>query len=184
MPAGVHDPSYGSIKMELALQLHHGRAWHDVATLKLEQPARGIRGPSVVAYDLNYFVEHGAIPMSEDRPLTDARALSTTFPVSMEDRSYPTWPPFLLDLLPQGYQRQELAEHLKLDPDAPSTEIHLLMRAGGASVGNMRIKEARLEEGIRLRGSKFDTIHITRLAHPRSRGGVRLCGLARSISAK
>jgi serine/threonine-protein kinase HipA len=45
-----------------------------------------------------------------------------------------------------------MADHLGLNPESPSTEIHLLLRAGGAPVGNVRIKEAALEESERLRG--------------------------------
>lgn len=137
--------------MELTLQLHHGGLWHDAATLVLERPEAGIRGPSRIAYEMNYFVEHGAIALAEDIPVRDARALSVRLPIDLEDRAYPTWPAFLLDLLPQGHQRIKIATHLGLNPDAPSTEIHLLMRAGGAPVGNVRIKEAHLDELERLK---------------------------------
>jgi serine/threonine-protein kinase HipA len=137
----------------LTLQLYHHAAWHDAAALEVQQPDWGVKGPTRIAYEPNYFLEYGAIPFAEDIPLRDARALSVNLPVNLEDISRQTWPPFILDLLPQGYQRKKIAEHLGLNPDASSTEIHLLMRAGGAPIGNVRIKEAFIEETDRLRGT-------------------------------
>jgi serine/threonine-protein kinase HipA len=138
--------------MELTLQLYHGGTWHDAASLTVERPELGINGPTRIAYEPDYFLEHGAIAFAEDKPIRDARALSVNLPVSLEDTPRATWPPFLLDLLPQGFQRKKIADYLKLNPEASSTELPLLMRTGGAPVGNVRIKEAFLEEAERLRG--------------------------------
>jgi len=138
--------------MELTLQLYHGGIWHDAAVLTVERPELGINGPTRIAYEADYFLEHGAIAFAEDKPIRDARALSVNLPVSLEDTPRATWPPFLLDLLPQGFQRKKIADYLKLNPEASSTELPLLMRTGGAPVGNVRIKEAFLEEAERLRG--------------------------------
>ncbi len=136
--------------MRLTIQLHHGGTWHDAATLTLADADAGVAGSSVVSYEANYFLEHGAIPLSEGQPLTDARAVSVMSPVDLEDRSYPGWPPFLLDLMPQGHARRKLSEHLGINPDAPSSEVRLLLRGAGAPVGNLRIKEAAEAEAERL----------------------------------
>jgi len=123
--------------MELTLQLYHGGTWHDAAILTVERPELGINGLTRVAYEPGYFLEHGAIAFAEDKPIRDARALSVNLPVSLEDTPRATWPPFLLDLLPQGFQRKKIADYLKLNPEAPSTELPLLLRTGGAPVGNL-----------------------------------------------
>lgn len=137
-------------QIELTLQLHHCGSWHDTAALTLLDVDAGISGRTRVAYDVQYFVEFGSVPLLDGAPLKDSRALSVRFPVSLEDRGYDTWPPFLLDLLPQGYARLRIAESLGLDPHTRSTDTHLLRRAGAAPVGNMRVKEAFEEAAPRL----------------------------------
>ena len=127
--------------MELTFQLHHAGMWHDAAAVTIPLPDAGIKGATTTAYENTYFLDHGAIALSEDNPVRDARALSVRFPIDLASRGLPTWPPFLLDLLPQGHQRRKLAGHLSLDPDAASTDIHLLMRLAGAPIGNLRIKQ-------------------------------------------
>jgi serine/threonine-protein kinase HipA len=67
-------------------------------------------------------------------------------------REYPGWPPFLLDLMPQGHARKKIAEYLKLDADAPSTEVHLLLRGASSPVGNIRVAQAHRDERARLQG--------------------------------
>ena len=137
--------------MKLTIQLHHGGSWHDAAMVTLSNPGVGVAGASSVSYEAPYFLEHGSIPFSEGQPLIDARAVSVLSPVDLEDRYFPGWPPFLLDLMPQGHARRKLSEHLGIDPDAPGSEVRLLLRGAGAPVGNLRIKEAAEAEVDRLR---------------------------------
>lgn len=148
---------------DLTLQLHHGGAWHDAATLSLLDPDAGFAGPTRVAYTPEYFVTFGAEPLLEGVPLTDSRALSVCCPVSLEDRRYDTWPPFLLDILPQGYARLRIAEFLRLDPHARSTDLPLLRRAGAAPVGNVRVKEAFEEAVPRLRNQPRIGVEMTEI---------------------
>jgi serine/threonine protein kinase HipA of HipAB toxin-antitoxin module len=61
-----------------------------------------------VSYDLGYFANVASIEFAADKPLRDARAFSVDIPVDLEDRRYATWPAFLLDLLPQGHQRERI----------------------------------------------------------------------------
>lgn len=134
----------------LTLQLHHHGAWHDAGTVALYDLDAGVAGRTRVAYDLGYFAELGAVPLHEGRPLRGIEALSVRLPVSLDDVSEKTWPPFLLDVLPQGHARRKIAEHLGLDAEAPSSEPALLERTGAAPIGNVRVKEAYVEAMARL----------------------------------
>jgi serine/threonine-protein kinase HipA len=145
--------------MDLDLQLFFADRWHDAGTISIPAPETGYRGASSVSYDLGYFADVASIEFAADTPLRDARAFSVDIPVDLEDRRYDTWPAFLLDLLPQGHQRERIAERLKLDPDAASSDIHLLLHAGGSPVGNLRIKQARDEEIARA--SKLPRLGIS-----------------------
>src|SRR5258705_9033226 len=136
--------------MELTLQLFFEQQWKDAAVLTLNAPNLGYKGATSFGYEMQYFVDVGSIPFSDGKPVRDARALSVVIPVDLEDRHRATWPPFLLDLLPQGLQRERIAVHLKLDPHARSSDVKLLLHGAGSPVGNMRIKEARAEELLRV----------------------------------
>ncbi|NBB83738.1 MAG: type II toxin-antitoxin system HipA family toxin, partial [Alphaproteobacteria bacterium] len=136
--------------MNVTLQLHHGDRWHDAAAVTFHEPERGIEGRTRLAYDIDYFVEIGAIALSEGAPVRDARALSVRQPVTLEDAAFDGWPPFLVDLLPQGHARRTIAEALGLPPHDRSTDLALLRRAGAAPIGNIRVKEAAEEAERRL----------------------------------
>ena len=135
--------------MDLTLQLFFENKWKDAASLTLKSPNVGYRGATTLDYEMEYFVCVGSIPFAEGKPVRAARALSVAVPIDLENRSRATWPPFLLDLLPQGQQRERIAAHLKLDPDARSADVPLLLNGAGSPVGNMRIKEARTDELVR-----------------------------------
>jgi serine/threonine-protein kinase HipA len=137
--------------VDLTVEVFFEAGWHEAARISIAEPEKGVRGPSSVEYDTVYFAEQGSVPYSEDRPARDLRALSVDMPIDLEHRIYDTWPPFLLDFLPQGRQRERLARFLDLPADSPSTEIHLLLRSGGSPVGNVRIKEAHDLEVERLK---------------------------------
>lgn len=145
--------------MALTLQLFFRNEWHDVASVSIPNPAAGYLGNSTLSYEPDYFYEVGSIPFSEGRPVRDARALSVAIPIDLEDRNRQSWPPFLLDLLPQGLQRERIAAHLELPADARSTDYHLLLHGAGSPVGNMRIKEAWDEELKRI--SKIPRVGVT-----------------------
>lgn len=73
----------------------------------------------------------------------DAHACSHTFPVGLTELALNTWPAFLMDLLPQGYGRQELLRQLDMPVTAEQAADWQLLLAGAANpIGNMRIKEA------------------------------------------
>lgn len=151
------------------LELYLNGAWQGVASVRLLGTAEG--GWEVgtdLAYGLAYAVDN------EGR--RDAAALSVNLPVSLESTRGATWPPFLTDLLPQGFGRQELLRRLGMpETAAASADWRLLLAGAGNPIGNIRVREAaeRLmdhaandrrgftEEEVVGRGGEF-TEHLAR----------------------
>ena len=138
--------------MRLTLQCHFNGAWHDAATLELKDAAAGFQGASIVDYDLDYFVTVASAEFAAGKTVHDHRALSVCCPVDLETRYSRNWPPFLLDLMPQGHARRKLAEHLSLAEGSRASDLPLLLRSATGGIGNIRIKEATDAETERLRG--------------------------------
>jgi len=136
----------------VTLQTHFDGAWHGAATLEIEDDAAGFQGASIVDYNLDYFVTVASGEFSAGRPVRDHRALSVNFPIDLENRYSRSWPPFLLDLMPQGHARRKLAEHLSLAESSRASDLPLLLRSATGGIGNIRIKEAAEAEIERLRG--------------------------------
>ncbi len=135
--------------MRLNIETFWQGAWHPSASITIQDDDRGVAGPSIVEYDLDYFMANAAVDRLTNE-VRDARALSVNYPVDLENRYRETWPPFLLDLMPQGHARRKLADHMKLDVDARASDLPLLLRAGGNPIGNLRIAEAAAAERDRL----------------------------------
>jgi serine/threonine-protein kinase HipA len=134
---------------DITIQIHINGRWNDAARLTLIKPDAGWRGATKLRYEDAYVFETDPDFTSEVRGLA---ALTVRFPPSLETRSYTHWPPFLLDLLPQGHARKVLAKALGLNQDSHSCDTPLLLRAGGSPIGNLRIKQARDAERKRLKG--------------------------------
>lgn len=137
--------------MIITLQTFLEDRWHDAAEVSFDLPDSGYIGAAVVSYDIDYFAERGAVDFAEGRPATDCRSVSVGYPVDLVARHTSRWPPFMLDLLPQGHARGRLAKAMDLDASARSSDLPLLMRSGGSTIGNVRIKEAAEQEEERLR---------------------------------
>lgn len=118
------------------LELYLDGAWRAAAYIRLLGAAeRGWDVATEVGYGLAYAVD------KEYR--ADAAALSVNLPVSLESTRAATWPPFLVDLLPQGYGRQELLRQLGMpETAAASADWRLLLAGAGNPIGNLRVKEA------------------------------------------
>lgn len=118
------------------VQLHASGAWHDVASISLlGRSEQGWRAQALSGYDVGWAVEHGGA--------RDAYALSCRFPVGLELAQFPHWPVFLIDMLPQGFGREELLRRLDLpETSAEAADWRLLLAGAGNPVGNLRIKEA------------------------------------------
>lgn len=138
--------------MRLTLQTHFNGDWHHAATLELQDDAAGFQGASIVDYDLDYFVTVVSAEFAAGKTVRDHRALSVRYPVDLENRHSRSWPPFLLDLMPQGHARRKLAEHLGLTEGSRASDLPLLLRSATGGIGNIRIKEAAEAETERLRG--------------------------------
>ena len=110
--------------------------WIDCATIELMGlPEKGWKAHSGTYYAMDYAIEHIG--------QRDGRAISNYYPVNLESNLTPTWPAFLIDLLPQGYGRKELLK--KLDrPEYQEEEADWILLKAGASnpIGNLRVKEA------------------------------------------
>ena len=123
----------------LLLQIHAAGRWNDAAQLTLSDPERGWQGSSQLAYDDAWVFDADPDMVGNARGW---QALSVRLPPSLQVQGFKTWPPFLLDLLPQGHARRVLAEALQLDPNAAACDAPLLLRAAGDPIGNIRIKQA------------------------------------------
>ena len=110
--------------------------WQHVASLDLRgEPTAGhARTPTHFSYDVDYAFEH--------LECNDSLALSVRLPVDLADHYSPTWPPFLLDLLPTGAGRIRLCQRLGL-PTGASADWELLRRTGGPPPGNLRIASSQ-----------------------------------------
>lgn len=112
----------------------------------------GFQGASIVDYDLDYFVTVASAEFSAGKTVRDHRALSVRYPIDLANRYSRSWPPFLLDLMPQGHARRKLSEHLGLTEGSRASDLPLLLRSATGGIGNIRIKDAADAEKERLRG--------------------------------
>jgi serine/threonine-protein kinase HipA len=135
--------------MDLTLQIYVDGYWHDAAQVGFERPEQGISSPASVSYDVNYWADLSSVDAQEGLVI-DRRALSLRYPVDMNLHLSDKWPAWLLDIMPQGVARTRIAQDAGLRGDSPALDIRLLQRAGGAPIGNMRIKEAFEDEQERI----------------------------------
>lgn len=118
------------------LQIFVANAWHDAAALDLtSDPGLGVDASTYLVYLPNYALDYWQ--------RFDAAALSVNIPVDLSTYPAKAWPPFLVDLLPQGYGRVELLKQLGREgADGPAADWALLCAGAGNPIGNVRIKEA------------------------------------------
>ena len=138
------------------LQIHIDNAWRDAAAVDLTGDiARGVGASTYLVYlpghALAYWGRH------------DAAALSVNVPVDLASCPADGWPPFLVDLLPQGYGRIELLKQLARDEaGGPAADWPLLRTGAGNPIGNIRIKEAHdwvsARSGKATRGFTMDEV--------------------------
>ncbi|KVL12342.1 type II toxin-antitoxin system HipA family toxin [Burkholderia sp. MSMB1826] len=118
------------------IQLHADGAWHDIGVVTLfGDSGEGWRARAYTGYDVEWAIRH--------RPARDAHAMTCRFPVGLEPLETPHWPVFLIDLLPQGFGREELLRRLGLPETAEQhADWPLLLAGAGNSIGNLRVREA------------------------------------------
>lgn len=124
------------MEAEHIIQLYAFGRWVDVASVLLRGPEEhGCRSPSYAGYSVEWAIEHAGA--------RDAWALSSQFPVSLEAKTLTHWPVFLIDMLPQGYGREELLRQLKIPETSGEPADWRLLRAGaGNPIGHLRVKAA------------------------------------------
>ncbi len=145
---------------ELILQTHVNGRWCDAARVMLAAPDAGWQGPSKLEYESDYAFD---VDPEMSGLVRGHAALSVRLPVSLEFLSFRLWPPFLLDLLPQGHARKVLAEVLKLPLGSTACDTPLLLRAGGSPIGNIRIKQAWDAERKRLKGKSHPGLMLEQI---------------------
>jgi serine/threonine-protein kinase HipA len=118
------------------IQLHVDGVWSDVASVSLFGAEKeGWRARTYSGYAVEWAFEHAGA--------RGAHALCCQWPVGLEALEEPHWPVFLIDMLPQGFGRQELLRRIGRSPTAgESADWKLLLSGAGNPVGNARIKEA------------------------------------------
>ena len=121
---------------DCTIQLFAGGQWHDAASiLLLGAEDQGALAQTYSGYSTEWAFEHGGA--------RDAWALGSQMPVSLDAQLLPHWPVALIDLLPQGYGREELLRQLNLPETlGPAADWRLLLAGAGNPVGHLRIKEA------------------------------------------
>jgi serine/threonine-protein kinase HipA len=118
------------------LQLHAAGAWHDVASVSLIGAEEdGWRARTYSGYTVDWAFQ---FPRA-----TDAHATCARWPVGLEPLDAAHWPVFLIDMLPQGFGRQELLRRIGKSLTAGVVaDWPLLLAGAGNPIGNLRVKEA------------------------------------------
>lgn len=121
---------------QCTIQLFTAGAWCDVGSVSLFASAQlGWRAHSYTGYEVAWAVEHEGA--------RDAHAFTCRFPVGLAPLDLPHWPVFLIDLLPQGFGREEMLRRLNLPETAAEPADWPLLLAGAANpIGHLRIREA------------------------------------------
>lgn len=120
---------------QATIEIFRSGHWQPAAMLWPEDVRRGYRGTSRLEYLLEYAAEYAG------PDTTETAGLSCRYPVDFTLHEEPHWPPFVLDLMPSGYGRQQWLELLELG-DVPSADWPLLLRGAAFPPGNLRIAEA------------------------------------------
>lgn len=105
------------------------------ARLHTRAPEQGIYGRTALEYDVEYAAHHAGPALAR------AAAISCRYPVDFDYHENERWPAFMLDLLPNGYGRDQWLEKLGLKNDVQA-DWPLLLNGAGFPPGNLRVAEA------------------------------------------
>jgi len=117
------------------LEIYRGGAWRQAAVLAPTDEQAGLAG----ACQFEYLIEYAADFAGPES--ASAAGLSCRFPADFQQYRMDHWPPFVLDLLPSGYGRQQWLEQLELQ-DGPAADWPLMLRGTAYPPGNLRVAEA------------------------------------------
>ncbi len=121
--------------MECPIEIHIDGGWRRIGSWipQADSERLGIAGAGRWSYDMDWVLDH------LDRPWA---TVSVALPLSLDSIALPHWPAFLLDLLPAGPARDRWLDLLGLR-NGPTADWPLLLHAGRAPVGNLRLAHAR-----------------------------------------
>jgi len=120
--------------LRATIQINLAGQWQDAATVSPVDISQGHVGASVLEYLPHYALAH--IGQSED-----ATGVSCRYSANFDYYDLLTWPPLLLDLLPNGAGRERWLTQLLIADGLPA-DWPLLLHACANPPGNLRIKEA------------------------------------------
>lgn len=135
--------------MNLTIEAYIDGHWETAASVIIANDDAGHRSGTKTLYDADYWF---AVNDIERKPEFDDRAITVALPFDIDMALRPTWPSFLLDMLPQGPARRAFAVEMRLDLNSDAVELPLLLRSGGAPIGNLRIRQAYDAERARVQG--------------------------------
>ena len=124
-----------TVELHATLEIYRAGRWQPAARLTPRDEQSGYRGACQLDYLLDYAIEFAG-------PDTAGPAgLSCLFPADFQQYRLDHWPPFILDVLPNGYGRRRWLEQLQLQ-DGPGADWPLLTRGTAYPPGNLRVAEA------------------------------------------
>lgn len=121
--------------MDCPIEIHVDGNWKQIGSwIPLAgSEARGIAGAGRWSYDMDWVLDHLGCPWAK---------VSLALPLTLDSIALPHWPAFLLDLLPAGPARDRWLSLLGIG-NGPAADWPLLLHAGRAPVGNLRLAHAR-----------------------------------------
>lgn len=123
--------------MKADIEIFHHNEWHLAASFSLlgaDPQAQGYRTPGILIYEPDYVINYN------DK--FGIEALSSRYPVNFDVNKTPSWPAFLLDLIPSGAGRRAFFENLSAPDQGPKSDWQLLIAGATNPPGNLRIKQA------------------------------------------
>jgi serine/threonine-protein kinase HipA len=125
-------------KLQATIEIFHKGVWRPAAvfTPSAKHLALGYKGNASIDYDLDYAYESTA-----EEPLPN---IAFNYPVSFGSYDTPSWPAFMLDIIPTGAGRRVWLRRLRRT-DGPEADWALLLQGAGNPPGNLRIAEAAMK---------------------------------------
>jgi serine/threonine-protein kinase HipA len=130
--------------MECPIEIHTPEGWRQIGSWipAVDSLDRGIAGGGRWTYEMDWALDHMDEPWA---------TVSLALPLSLDSLRLPHWPAFLLDLLPAGPARDRWLALLDLR-NGSAADWPLLLHAGRAPVGNLRLAHARQWKPELVRG--------------------------------
>jgi len=124
-------------QLQATIEIFHNGAWRAAAlfTPSVRHLARGFKGSGSTDYDFEYAYES-----STEEPLP---SIAFNYPVTFGSYDTPTWPAFLLDMIPTGAGRRVWLRRMGRT-DGSEVDWMLLLQGTGNPPGNLRIAEAAM----------------------------------------